>query len=144
MKKQILKALALTVLMLLSVAPAHAQSTNQVAVTVPFDFSVNGKAMPAGDYTIEAVQIAGSQAVRLIDRKGQVVATVATRAVQGRFQRESRLVFHRYGDQSFLAEIWTLGEKTGHRLSPSRAETEVARNIGAGRRQAVSIPAPKR
>jgi hypothetical protein len=40
----------------------------------------------------------------------------------------SRLVFRRYGDQYFLAQIWMAGETSGHELPISRREAELAKN----------------
>lgn len=38
----------------------------------------------------------------------------------------SKLVFHRYGDRSFLSQIWTAGYSSGAELPQSRREAEVA------------------
>ena len=41
-------------------------------------------------------------------------------------REHASLVFNRYGDQSFLKEVWTVGDLTGRQLFPSRAEREVS------------------
>jgi hypothetical protein len=38
------------------------------------------------------------------------------------------LVFHRYGSQYFLAQVWSAGNSEGRELPRSRAEREVASN----------------
>ncbi len=48
-------------------------------------------------------------------------------------QEKTKLVFHRYGDQYFLAQIWTEGNNRGLELPKTRREREVA----------MSYPAPK-
>jgi hypothetical protein len=41
--------------------------------------------------------------------------------------RIGSLVFHRYGDEYFLSEIWPAGSSTGRGLPKSRAERELKR-----------------
>ena len=49
-----------------------------------------------------------------------------------RTPNHSLLIFHRYGDTSFLSEVLTAGEQTGEQLRPTRAERtlriEMAKN----------------
>jgi hypothetical protein len=41
--------------------------------------------------------------------------------------KEGVLVFHQYGDEYFLTEIWPAGGQTGRALPKSRAERELQR-----------------
>jgi hypothetical protein len=41
------------------------------------------------------------------------------------------LVFHRYGDQYFLFQVWPAGEQTGRQFFKSKAEREAQRNEAA-------------
>ena len=41
---------------------------------------------------------------------------------------QSKLVFHRYGDRYFLAQIWMAGSNSGQELPKSPRETEAARD----------------
>jgi len=43
-------------------------------------------------------------------------------------QEEARLVFHRYGGQYFLSQIWTPGGNTGRELLMPRLESQLAKN----------------
>jgi hypothetical protein len=43
-------------------------------------------------------------------------------------QEETKLVFHKYGDQYFLSQIWTPGGNTGRELLMPRFERELAKN----------------
>ena len=38
---------------------------------------------------------------------------------------KGKLVFHRYGDQYFLSEVWPAGATTGRVIAKSRAESEL-------------------
>ena len=42
-------------------------------------------------------------------------------------QKQSKLVFNRYGDQYFLSQVWMAGSDTGRDLSPSRNERNLAK-----------------
>ena len=42
---------------------------------------------------------------------------------------KSTLVFHKYGDQYFLEQIWSGGEQTGSQLLESRSERTVRRQL---------------
>ncbi len=42
-------------------------------------------------------------------------------------QKTTKVVFHRYGAQYFLAQIWTNGNNQGEELPTSGLEAEVAR-----------------
>jgi hypothetical protein len=44
-------------------------------------------------------------------------------------KNESTLVFHKYGDQYFLEQIWTGGEQDGTQLPESRGERTARRQI---------------
>ncbi len=47
-------------------------------------------------------------------------------------QEQTRLVFHKHGEQYFLSQIWTPGGSTGRELTMSRAERELAKISVAG------------
>ena len=49
----------------------------------------------------------------------------------GQMSDATKLVFHRYGDQYFLAEFWNLGSTTGYEFRRSKAEREIARSASA-------------
>ena len=52
-------------------------------------------------------------------------------ASQRRAQETTKLVFHRYGSQYFLAQIWTAGNDRGQELPKSGREREVAMDYPA-------------
>jgi len=94
-------------------------SPGDLVVDVPFAFSANGKKLPAGHYII-------SQKIDMIrivnhDKVGLFVPTML--AFRTRVDG-SKLEFHRYGDEYFLAAVWITGSKSGKELFPSSAERE--------------------
>jgi hypothetical protein len=46
-------------------------------------------------------------------------------------QEKSKLVFHRYGNQYFLAQIWTAGNDRGRELPKTEQEREIAMSYPA-------------
>lgn len=56
MKKVTLSAFAMLLLVtMLAVAPVHAQTKSQLKASIPFNFQIGNKTLPAGDYTIQCV-----------------------------------------------------------------------------------------
>ena len=43
----------------------------------------------------------------------------------------ARLIFHRYGQTYFLAEVWTGGDSTGRQLLKSKQERSMERESGS-------------
>jgi hypothetical protein len=113
--------------LLLAAASACAQ-TGAVKANVPFDFVVERAELPAGQYVIQNAGIDGSfMTIQSKDRK--VLKAVIPDACQSnQSQTRTKLIFHRYGDRYFLAQIWTAGNDRGRELQMSKRETEAARN----------------
>jgi hypothetical protein len=58
---------------------------------------------------------------------------ILTNAVQTSIEpSQGKLVFHRYGDEYFLSQIWQAGVNAGRELPKSRREIEVAANARRG------------
>jgi len=74
----------------------------EVRFNVPFDFTVGKVSLPAGSYS-------GLN--------------------PGQVSEATKLIFHRYGDQYFLAQFWNLGSETGYELPRSKAEREIGRHV---------------
>lgn len=128
MKRQIVNLLGVFSLLLLA-ACANAQDVNLKA-KIPFDFAVNAATLPAGEYSIQSIDAARSPALLIRGTEGKVLKLVCPNVAQTLHpSEETRLLFHRYGDQYFLAQIWMQGEDTGRQFKVSRREAEVAANI---------------
>lgn len=122
------RLIMMSVLSILAVVSAHAQSSRQFTVTIPFDFSVGGKALTAGQYQVGRVTQTSAEAVVLRRADGGGSVFVLTRTANKQ-PGDSRLVFRRYGDQYFLGEVWTSGASAGRELPMSRRERSMAREI---------------
>jgi len=125
MKKEMLKGftmlLLIVVMAIAGAAISNAQSSRKTVATIPFEFSIDYKTMPAGEYVVQALASAGD-ALLIQKVDGSTSVLRQANLVEG-IAKESpaRLVFHRYGQHYFLAEVWN-GTETGRRLLKSRAE----------------------
>ena len=133
MKREFLKGftmLTLTVSLALATAVvANAQSTPKIVATVPFEFSVGYKALPAGEYSVRSIASAGN-GLLIQSSDGKVSAlrlSDATRRTKDR--PKARLVFHRYGERYFLAEVWNGVDNTGRQLTKSQEEQSIANEL---------------
>jgi hypothetical protein len=121
MKKQ---AATLLILTLLAVPGfVNAQSRQVIKAQVPFDFIVNGKILPAGDCAIEAH--GDGQTYLMVSSGGHSVFVVPNATESLTASADTKLVFHRYGDQYFLSSISREGNNRGYGLPAGKAEKEM-------------------
>ncbi len=125
MKKQNLQSI-LVLSLLLVAGSAFAQTIN-VRSDVPFSFKVAGKNMPAGQYSIRTLTADG-ETLAFRDPESRTVALVHSNSAQ-KLERSNatKLVFHVYGSEYFLSEIWVEGSSDGHQIPVSSRERELAK-----------------
>jgi len=134
----------LAVMMIIAASvSANAQSLNyRLTANIPFDFSVGGEKLPAGKYWINRAQQSNGDTVvqiRSTDLHSNLVRfTIPVLASVP--AKNSSLVFRRYGEEYFLAEIWPMGSETGRELPKTRAERELARKVQDSGVAAVNAP----
>jgi len=134
MRKQLLKTLA-TISFLIAVAivpvrTAHGQTlVYRVRANIPFDFTVADKTLPAGEYFISRTrQYSNDDVLTFTAADGRSLAMRLTFGVQSLTpKKQGLLVFHRYGNQHFLYQVWPAGSSMGRILIRSRAERELER-----------------
>ena len=132
MKKQFTQALTrigflMITAMVIAVGSAQGQSlASKIKANIPFDFIVADKKLPAGEYSIGRAQAGPGDTIILISSTDQPANVFSlTHAVQSREPMDKgTLVFHRYGDQYFLFQVWPAGANTGRVLPKSRRERE--------------------
>jgi hypothetical protein len=123
MKNQLFALIGLG--LLLATASAYAQ-TGVVKANVPFNFIVNNTDLPAGAYTLQNLGTVGA-AMMIRSSDSKVVNGFLPNMCESNTVPEvSKLVFHRYGAQYFLTQIWTAGNARGKELPKSGREREVA------------------
>jgi hypothetical protein len=127
MKKELVKGFTMLMLVVVlalatAVASANAQSANKVVADIPFEFSVGYKTMPAGEYIVQTVATAGDALmIRSADNKTSALRlSESTERLKNK--THARLVFHRYGERYFLAEVWNGANNFGRQLLKSQEE----------------------
>lgn len=135
---------ALVLLAALVATSASARTSRSLVVNIPFDFTVAGKLLPAGQYQLERSTQASTEGLSLRNVDGNAGVFVLTSTLQSNErQSQSRLVFKRYKDQYFLSQFWTSGEASGRELIKSdrelNAERELARAGDAPERVSVAV-----
>lgn len=125
MKKQ---ALGVAVALLVSIVTAGACYAQRptLVVNIPFTFHAGDKTLPAGEYRVESLETGTGILHRIQCTDCHALAIVPSLVVELKSgQSEPRLVFHRYGSNYFLSEIW-IGESQGRQLWESKREKEAA------------------
>jgi hypothetical protein len=133
-------ALFVAVFCLVSVmaVPMPAQSFS-VKANVPFAFAVAGKTMPAGEYALDN-EVPAVTAVRLRNLDSPEAAVASTNSASGGMAAHpAELVFHRYGNQYFLAQVWSGDASTGIDIQTSRDERNRAKETAGIQPQSVVI-----
>jgi hypothetical protein len=114
-------------LALLMSAAAPAQTT-QLNVTVPFEFIAGDTVLPAGDYDVHSTGLWGGKALSIqnvTSRAGTFL--LSTWSQLAKTSDSNKLVFYRYGQKYFLAEVWTVSTNIGRKMPLDQRQTELAR-----------------
>lgn len=98
--KRLITIVAFTLASLITASSANGQD-HRVRATIPFDFTVGSKHLPAGTYTITSQDL-----VSVVIKSGKEYATVLsdTRADDAH-TNYGKLIFNKYGDQYVLHKI---------------------------------------
>jgi hypothetical protein len=126
MCKQSIRILTALVGVVLSFAGAlQAQYVpHYVKVSVPFEFTVGNKVLPAGDYKF----VCTPTEIELRDADGKVVATMIHHAVRTLDAPVApKLVFMTEGEGHALRQVWPGSTNYGYELAPSKPGIVMAR-----------------
>ena len=116
MKKQKLGYVGAALLVAFLAVLAVSVEAGSMRCTVPFSFQVGDRSLPRGDYNVET-----AQAQILI--RGVTSGALALGNTLEKSGNSPKLVFHRYGSEYILTEVWT--GSNGRALPPSRREKEL-------------------
>jgi hypothetical protein len=126
-RKVTMGSLLMMVAMFVATASAQGQClSDHIRAKIPFNFVVGNKKLPAGEYFLGNAQTTSDSVLAISSRNG--VANTLTISAQIRTPTDTtKLIFHRYGDQYFLFQVWQMGVTTGRAVPKSRAERDVER-----------------
>ena len=121
MKKQTWQAAFMGVLLMATVAVGQSNPA-VLKADIPFPFVVADHTLPAGRYEVSTL---GEQTIRIVNSQKRG-AFVLTSKLSGRAPESSgKLVFCRYQESYFLAQVWGAGSNTGRAVYKSPAEKEL-------------------
>jgi len=128
LKKQILSIVATLTLIIPMTIIGYAGLRGRVKADIPFDFMVGGKELKAGRYSVDRLfpgNTVGTLIIRSADNSK--AANFNVNIVYGKGEQQASLVFRRYGNQYFLAQIFGGESRQGYGLMKSKAEREAAK-----------------
>jgi hypothetical protein len=127
-----LSGIVLGLILVLSAVPGHADDTKKIKVTIPFDLVVGSKQFKAGNYVVQPWGNSGDGALLFRSEDGGAQQIVFVVPVENNTGNHERLVFHRYGDEQFVAQVWFMGDEEGYELIPGAREKQSAANRAVG------------
>jgi hypothetical protein len=140
MKKKAFGFLMISTLIGALAVPVLAQSMLRLQASVPFEFIVGAKTMPAGEYSI--ILDLGPRLVRLQDFKAGTGVVSLSNWMQVKSKdpaAETKLVFHRYGDKYFLSEVSDGYDSIGMQLSVTHTERELSKTASTQAPEIVAV-----
>jgi hypothetical protein len=123
--------------LLVFAAASFAGTGTTLTAKVPFAFTVGEKSVPAGNYTIYEPN---PGLIRFGGDQGNLIFLITNPGTRAGDDSSAKLVFHRYGDQYFLSEVFDgTGRQEGLRIQVSKLEKEYmtkgSNSTAANRRQ---------
>jgi len=137
--KKIFSLVVIGSVLSLVAATAQAQLPGMaIRATIPFDFIVRGRTLPAGSYEIRRVTDESLDLlIRNVDDKHDKAMFGTEPVYMNRIPGKNVLVFNRYGDAYFLSEVETASDQTARELFPSRKERHLQQQM------AINLVAPE-
>jgi hypothetical protein len=136
MTRQLIKAMTMLMMVVAlalvsAVASAYGQSNSTVVADIPFEFVIGDKEMAAGHYNLSKAT-AGGEAVRVREEAtGQSAIRLTMGLTTSRPAEKGKLIFLRYGNRYFLAEIWRSGESNVRQLLKSKEQKAIERELAS-------------
>jgi len=122
----------ITICLLFTAATLFAQTTESqrlMKVNIPFSFGVEDHSLPAGEYLV--LTVTPERSVRIVSADGKYSAIINTLPNYAKSpSASSRLVFHKYGNDYFLAQVWTAGQNVARNPFISERAMEIAHSGG--------------
>ena len=132
MAKQMIKGMTMLLLvvalsLVTAVVSANGQSSKRQIANIPFTFVVGDNELSAGKYSVEPATSTGEALKISGTENGTAMFRMSSQLDSREPAEKGKLVFHRYGNQYFLAEVWTAGERRGRQVTKSRGERAIER-----------------
>ena len=116
-------------------AYAQAQERPLLTATIPFAFTAENSNLPAGVYTVSTLP---PYMLKVQSADGRKVAMIpAIPSLSAGTSEQSKLVFHRIGNQYSLAQVWEQGSNLHRELRSGKLARELV--SGGWRVQSTAI-----
>lgn len=143
MRRQVYILIAMIVLVGSLAVSAQAQNNGRTQmVNIPFEFSVSGQTLPAGEYVVRQINQESANAILQIrSRDGHSNVLIQMDSVIGKQENGARLIFNRYDKQYFFSQAWTPGTVDGLVAHKSRSERAAEKELArlGSRSEAVAL-----
>ena len=122
MKNQIYRVVAILGMFLgLTVAGVQAQTPSRVQINIPFEFSAGKTTLKAGVYTVKRMS-GNLVTLRNVDNQSSVILNAPVNLSSTKVDATEKLVFNKYGDRYFLAQIWLTVDSGRELLKEKKTE----------------------
>jgi hypothetical protein len=123
----LLSLFALGLALMLYPGKAQAQVVGDLEANIPFQFHVGNTKLPAGEYRVHVLDDSDLTLMEISSVDGSTSALFQVQEVDANTTpSKSELIFNKYGDQYFLAQLFDEGEPSGSQVPESRYEKRVS------------------
>jgi len=106
---------------------AEAQIIGDLEVNIPFQFHAGNAKLPAGEYRIHMLDSSDLTVMEITSADGSLSALFDVQeADSSSTPTKSELIFNKYGNRYFLAELFDEGNPSGSQVLESRYEKKVS------------------
>jgi hypothetical protein len=106
---------------------AKAQTVQSLRASIPFDFEVSDRVLPAGTYFVRRTHSGGTETLRIQSQDGRTTIFAWAQFATGAARQESKLIFNCLGERHFLAEVSGFDTNDKHVLLPTQTEKRLAK-----------------
>jgi len=139
MTKRVFAIVAVSFLLVAAAAPLAAQ-ISKLTATVPFEFVVAGRTMPAGEYEVWKSPTSSMIVLRGLNQRISALSIAMGDPVTSRNPAaDTRLIFNRYGDQYFLHAVVNAYAAVEFTLPETRAEREMVKTAALHQEHVLAV-----
>ena len=138
-RRQYLLALfaALVLALTIYASKANAQIIGDLEVNIPFQFHAGNAKLPAGEYRIHVLDDSDLTVMEISSADGSTSALFQVQNTEANSTpAKSELIFNKYGDRYFLAEVFEEGNLNGSKVAESRYKKKISQEDAAAHERA--------
>jgi hypothetical protein len=112
---------------------ANAQIIGDVEATIPFQFHAGSTKLPAGEYRIHVLDNTDLSLMEISSMDGSVSALFQVHQADANSEpSKTELIFNKYGNRYFLAQLFDEGNPSGSQVLESGYEKKVSHGTPEG------------